>query len=102
MLDLDLYCAGDAALDIGNFIAHTTEYSLRKNNNPNALKPVEEAIIDRFLQLNPNYSRKTIESYITLTLARLIQISTQFEDREAYTEQLLSLCEQRLGLRRIT
>lgn len=99
LLDLDLYCAGDPALDIGNFVAHTMEVSLRERDDHTALKAVEEALITRFLQLNPNATRMTVESYITLSLARHIYISTQFSDRKAYTPRLLDLCEQRLGLR---
>src|SRR5437773_3836244 len=29
LLDFDLYCQGDPALDIGNFVGHLTEQSLR-------------------------------------------------------------------------
>src|ERR1041384_6961558 len=35
LLDFDLYCLGDPALDIGNFIGHLTELGLRQHENPN-------------------------------------------------------------------
>ena len=43
LLDFDLYCLGDPALDAGNFIAHVTEQSLRELGDATALAPVEEA-----------------------------------------------------------
>jgi aminoglycoside phosphotransferase (APT) family kinase protein len=33
LLDLDLYCLGDPALDIGNFCAHLVEQALRTQGN---------------------------------------------------------------------
>ena len=36
LLDFDLYCQGDPALDIGNFLGHVTEQSLREFGDPDA------------------------------------------------------------------
>ncbi|AFZ34479.1 aminoglycoside phosphotransferase [Stanieria cyanosphaera PCC 7437] len=96
LIDLDLYCQGNPALDIGNFIAHITEYSLRILGNPNALADREAAMAERFIQFHGEAIRLGIQSYTTLTLVRHIYISTQISDRSSFTEAILELCEQRL------
>jgi len=98
LLDFDLYCEGDPALDIGNFIAHITEFSLRTLGDANALAHIEQALERRFLQLNTNIAAESIRAYATLTLARHIYISTLFTERRPFTQTLLELTEQRLGI----
>ncbi|MCF6237021.1 MAG: phosphotransferase [Gammaproteobacteria bacterium] len=98
LLDFDLYCKGDPALDIGNFIAHITEFSLRTFNDADALINVKHALSNRYLQLNPDIKRQSIQTYEVLTLARHIYISTLFSDRKPFTLALLELTEQRLGI----
>ncbi|MCG6134290.1 MAG: phosphotransferase [Nostoc sp. LLA-1] len=98
LIDLDLYCEGNPALDIGNFIAHIQEYSLRTFGNYEALREYENALIERFIHLTSHKYLKAIETYITLTLVRHIYISTQFPERRPFTEALLHLCEQRLHI----
>lgn len=97
LLDLDLYCQGDPALDIGNFIGHLTEQALREFDDPAALSESEAAIEERFLALNDDQKQSNVQAYSTLTLARHIYISTQFSDRQLFTERLVDLCERRLG-----
>ena len=97
IIDFDLYCAGDPALDIGNFTAHITEQSLRSLDDAKALLPVEQAMEERFVELAGEKTRQAIRAYATLTLVRLIYISTLFEERRLYTGALLTLCEERLG-----
>jgi hypothetical protein len=96
LLDLDLYCEGDSGLDIGNFIGHITEQSLRTLGNPDALADREAALEERFVELSGEATRAAVHSYTTLTLVRHIYISTQFAERRPFTEALLELCEQRL------
>ena len=48
LLDLDLYCEGDPSLDIGNFIGHISEYSLRTLRNIKALQNREFALLPKF------------------------------------------------------
>jgi aminoglycoside phosphotransferase (APT) family kinase protein len=98
LIDFDQYCKGDPGLDIGNFIGHLTEYSLRNLGNAEALIDQEKALEERFLQLTGSHLRTSVQVYTTLTLARHIYISTLFPDRRSYTESLLELCEQRLGI----
>ena len=95
LLDLDLYCQGDPALDIGNFIGHITENSLRTLGSPDALAEREQAMVESFVRLQGEEIRPAVQSYATLTLVRHIYLSTQFPDRRPFTESLLELCEQR-------
>ena len=98
LVDLDLYADGDPALDIGNFVAHLKEQALRGTGNPHALANREEALVQRYLELSGRADRFSIDAYVTLTLARLVQISTLFPDRRPYTLDLLALCEERLQM----
>lgn len=98
LIDLDLYCEGNPALDIGNFIGHIQEYSLRTFGNSQALQEYENVLTEKFIQLTSDEFLTAIQSYITLTLVRHIHISTQFSERRPFTEALLNLCEQRLGI----
>ena len=96
LLDLDLYCEGDPALDIGNFLGHIEEQSLRTLGDLAALSDVEEELRERFLEIS-TVPREAIEAYTTLTLVCHVHISTQFADRRDFTEPLLEECERRLG-----
>jgi tRNA A-37 threonylcarbamoyl transferase component Bud32 len=96
LLDFDLYCQGNPALDLGNFIAHLSEYSLRILGNPYALADQEAAMTEYFVQSYGEAIRSAIQTYATLTLVRHIYISTQIGDRRPFTAAILELCEQRL------
>ena len=96
LLDLDLYAAGDPALDVGNFLGHISEYSLRVFGNPARLTEFETAMTRRFLTLDQTVSAGRIEIYKTLTLARLIQISTVIPERRPFTRKIVTLVESRL------
>jgi Phosphotransferase enzyme family len=98
LLDFDLYCRGDPGLDIGNFLGHITEQSLRMCSDPAALSGVERALEERFVELSGETVRPAVRAYAVLTLARHIYLSTQFPERRPWTEPLLSLCEERLGI----
>lgn len=97
LLDFDLFCEGDPALDIGNFVGHTTEYALRTRGDPTALADREDALIERFVELSGEGVRPSIRTYTILTLVRHIYLSTQIPERQHTTAALLDLCEQRLG-----
>ncbi|MGH7676480.1 MAG: phosphotransferase [Gemmatimonadales bacterium] len=98
LLDFDLYCEGDAALDVGNCIAHITEHSLRTCGHPLALADREAALEERFVELAGPGARASVLVYALLTLARHISLSTQFAERRPFTTALLELCEERLDL----
>lgn len=98
LVDLDLYCEADPELDIGNFIAHVTEYSLRTHADPAALADVEQALEEAFVARAGEASRAAVRAYATLTLVRHIAISRQIPERRFTTPALIELCEQRLGI----
>ncbi|MGY6529419.1 MAG: phosphotransferase [Cyanobacterium sp.] len=93
LLDLDLYCLGNMALDIGNFIGHITEYSLRKYGDFNILKAQEKTLEDEFIRLVGEENREAVTIYMILTLVRHIYLSTLFPDRHFSTPTLLEYCE---------
>jgi aminoglycoside phosphotransferase (APT) family kinase protein len=99
LIDFDLYCVGDPALDVGNFIGHVTEQSLRSFGDATALRECEQAMEDRFVELSGQTTRSAVRAYATFTLVRHIYLSTQFAERAAFTEPLMELCEHRLQLR---
>jgi aminoglycoside phosphotransferase (APT) family kinase protein len=97
LIDFDLHCLGDPALDIGNFIGHVTEESLRGFGDARALADREATLEDRFVELSGEKGRPNVRAYTTLTLARHIYLSTQFEERRPFTDRLLELVESRLA-----
>ena len=98
LVDLDLYCAGDPALDIGNFTAHMGEQALRVHRDPDAMLELQGAVVERFGELTGRNRLEAVAGYETLTLARHVYLSTQLSGREHLTGALLELCEQRLDL----
>ena len=98
LIDLDLYCEADPGLDMGNFIGHVTEFSLRTRQDPYALIDLEQALEEEFARLAGAASRPVVRAYATLTLVRHIAISTRIPERRAWTPALLDLCEQRLRI----
>jgi phosphotransferase family enzyme len=97
LIDFDLYCMGDPALDLGNFIGHITEQCLRELGDPKALEDREQAMEERFVELSGKAVRSSVRAYAILTLVRHIYLSTQFADRHPFTERLVELCEERLS-----
>lgn len=95
LLDFDLYCAGDPGLDIGNFVGHITEQSLRVSGDPAALLEVENTLVEHYAALAGDETRAAIRVYTLLTLMRHIYLSTLHVERQQYSEALLALCEQR-------
>ncbi|AIE75639.1 MULTISPECIES: phosphotransferase family protein [unclassified Synechocystis] len=99
LVDLDLYCQGDSALDLGNFIAHMTEYSLRIWGNPDAMVSQEQTLKTAFLAKQPQnnpYLSQAIDIYIVLTLMRHIAISWRIPARRPNIPALIELCGDRL------
>src|SRR3989441_3732264 len=99
LLDFDLYCEGNPALDIGNFLGHVTEQSLRTLGDPEALVDQERAMEERFVELC-GVAPAAIRAYATLTLVRHVYLSTLFPERRLFTQSLIELCEARLGVTR--
>src|SRR5207247_5792891 len=99
LLDFDLYCEGDPALDIGNFLGHITEQGLRTLSGAGALADLEGAMEERFVELS-GVATAAVRAYATLTLVRHIYLSTLFPEHRPFTPSLIELCEARLGVTR--
>ena len=100
LIDFDLYCQGDPALDVGNFLGHVIEESVRTLSDPAALNDRVEAMEERFAELSGQETRRAVCAYTTLTLVRHIYLSAQFPDRVQFTERFVDLCEERLRIAR--
>jgi hypothetical protein len=96
LLDLDLYCEGHPALDVGNFAAHIDEQSLRRYGDIGRLAGIKEALIERYLELSGATTRNDIDVFAALSLTRHVAISRQFAERQRMTESLLEVCEDRI------
>jgi Ser/Thr protein kinase RdoA (MazF antagonist) len=94
IVDLDLFAMGDAAVDVGNFLAHLIEWSLRTEGDPDWLADVRIALEDRYVALAGEQARASIRAYEALSLVRHVYLSTRFAERTPMTEPLLSLCEE--------
>src|SRR5262249_50836435 len=98
LIDFDLYCESDPGLDIGNFLGHITEQSLRTLRDPAAMADLEGAMEERFVALSGEATRTAMRAYATLTLVRHVYLSTLFPERRPFTGSLMELCEERLGM----
>lgn len=98
LLDLDMYCVGDPAVDIGNFIGHMTEHSLRTVGDPDAFLKTEVALRNEYVRLSDGATTaEAIDIYKLLTVARHVYISTLFPDRQVATARLLDYCERKMN-----
>ncbi|MCG9893725.1 MAG: aminoglycoside phosphotransferase family protein [Thermosynechococcaceae cyanobacterium MS004] len=96
LLDLDLYCEGDPALDMGNFVAHLTEQSLRTHGHLHGFAAQEAALSEAFCRFT-GASAIAVQIYKLLTLVRHLSISAQMPERRGITPILLHLCEASLA-----
>lgn len=89
IVDLDLFCLGDPAVDIGNFNAHLTELALRTTGDADVFRDWQQ----QFAASGAHASGKNIRLYELLSLARLIEINDGKPERRETAETLLGLCE---------
>jgi aminoglycoside phosphotransferase (APT) family kinase protein len=93
LLDFDLYCAGDPALDAGNFVAHLTEQGIRYPDDANALERAVSAFEERFAELSGERTRRRARVYAVLSLARHVSLSLEIPGRAAFAEKVFEMCE---------
>ncbi len=96
LIDLDLFSLGEPAIDVGNFLAHITELSLRTHGDATRGERVERGIEDAYVVLAGEGMRARIRAQAALSLARHVWISTLFAERRPFTERLLELSVERL------
>jgi aminoglycoside phosphotransferase (APT) family kinase protein len=94
LLDFDLYCEGDPALDAANFLGHIKEQSIRALGDPYAMREQEEVLEEHFVALHGEGVRRAVRVYTALTLVRHVYLSTLFPERRRSTQTLLELCEE--------
>lgn len=99
LLDFDLFCLGDPALDVGNFLGHVTEQSIRDHGHAGGYSYFELLFKESYLELAGPDLRPRIRAYQTLTMARHIFLCTLKPERSAFLEDILGWCEERLDLR---
>ena len=96
LIDFDLYCEADPGLDVGNFLGHVTEQSLRLFGRADALAHVERSLENRFVALAGEHVRWPVRVYAALTIARHVYLSTRVPGRAHITRALLALAHERL------
>lgn len=95
LLDLDLVCLGDPAVDIGNFSAHLTELALRKLGNAHGWHGWQEGFADAACRRAGLVRADHVRIYEVLSLMRLVEIGERMPERQAVAAELLAECEAR-------
>ena len=90
LVDLDLLALGHPAIDVGNFLAHLSEYGIRYFDNPDYWHEEEDAIVDRYLSAMPSVSRTEIEIFKVISLARHIHTSWTRKERRRITSKVIA------------
>lgn len=98
LLDLDLYTLGDPAVDTGNFVAHLQETSLRRFGHCHGYANLERAFLRGYRDKSGQELSFSVQTYVTLALARHIAISRRIPSRRKYTQAVINVCERRLWL----
>lgn len=96
LLDFDLYCAGPAPLDIGNFGGHLAEQQVREPQHAAALVAAEEALETRYVAHTGEANRTSVRVCSAFTVARHVYLSTVVPGRAASTAQVLDLASARM------
>jgi hypothetical protein len=92
VIDFDLYCQADPALDLGNFVAHLHEHAVRVTDDSDAMASAMSAAIDHYCELAGESHRSAIAAWAHLSLARHISLSTEIPGRGHTTQTLIELC----------
>ncbi len=95
VIDFDLYCSADPALDIGNFIAHLHEHAVRVLGDPGSMATAMSTATNRYCDLAGESHREAIAAYAHLSLARHISLSQEVPGRAHTTDTLIELCLHR-------
>jgi aminoglycoside phosphotransferase (APT) family kinase protein len=81
LIDLDLAARGDRHVDLGNLLAHLTEYGIRRFGNPDALSPQAQTFLDGYAEAKGEWSGTSLEAMHALSLMRHLDICGRFADR---------------------
>lgn len=97
LVDFDLLCYGDAAVDIGNFRGHLIEDSLRSQGDVNAYTAIDAELVAEYARLRPSVSAASIEAYTVLSLARHVFLCAHLPGRQPNVLRVLEACERRVN-----
>ncbi len=93
LIDLDLICLGDPAVDIGNFTAHLTELALREHGDADHFAWWQARFAGAACRAPHGARPGNVRIYEFLSLIRLIEIAERMPERRAAAGPLLELCE---------
>lgn len=91
LLDLDLHARGDAAIDLGNFVAHLMERGLRLHGDADTFDAHAEAFLGGYEALRGATDRARVRALVRISLARHVQLSQALPGRSHTTEPLIAL-----------
>ncbi|WP_189799441.1 phosphotransferase [Tateyamaria sp. syn59] len=97
LVDLDLHAIGDAAIDLGNFIAHLTELDLRRGGDGHAYDDLVRDFLEGYAELRTLPDPHRIDTMRWVSLARHVAIAVRFADRRAAVPAIAALCRDRLN-----
>jgi aminoglycoside phosphotransferase (APT) family kinase protein len=93
LIDLDLAALGDRHVDLGNLLAHITEYAIRRFGDPHALLAQARAFLDGYHKAGGRSSEDLLRAMHGLSLLRHVEISARFPDRAHASPAILAfLC----------
>lgn len=98
LIDFDLAAHGDAALDVGNLVAHLVELGLRRHGDEASLRPAIDAFVHAYLSDAPEVTAAAVEAWTVVALVRLAALSVDLPGRGHTTAALIDLCERRLDV----
>lgn len=96
ILDLDLAARGPAALDVGNFVGHLIELSIRQQDRATELLDAASKFEHAYRSVRADVSAESIQSFAAATLARHVYLCQRFEDRRAFLPAILERTESML------
>ena len=97
LVDLDLHARGDAAVDLGNFLAHLTELDLRRGRAPAHSAPLGEAFLEGYAARRPLPPADRVDAHRWVSLARHVAIAERFPERRGAIPAIAALCRERLS-----
>ncbi|KIC47830.1 hypothetical protein RA29_18460 [Tateyamaria sp. ANG-S1] len=97
LVDLDLYAVGDAAIDLGNFLAHLDELALRHGEDPSHFAALQDAFLQGYSDLASLPDMQRVNSFRWISLARHIAIAARFPDRRHAIPAVEALCRSELS-----
>ena len=89
LVDLDLLALGHPALDVGNFLAHLSEYGIRYFDDAQYWQREEDMIVDRYLSAMRDITKQEIAAFKALSLARHIHTSWSRTSRRRITSKII-------------